>query len=330
MHKLVPIVVALVAAGGLVASACTINSTTTNNTPEGGGDDVTQPGDDSGIDTGTTEDTGTDVAVEAAAPQANIRLANLSPDSTGSGLDFCVAPHGTTTWTGPQLASAVGDAGTLSLAFPAVTTYFGIDPGQYDIEIVSGAVGTTCASPMGAAITNLPNLTANNYFTIAFVGDTTVAGTDQALTAIGFADDIARTDGNVNVRFLNADPALGGTATADFGTGGLGNSTFNPIETALTFGTVPTVSATDAGAIDTSGYVDLAATLFASATELSAHVTGQTTDTATVMGLTLAANSSNTVILINGKTGATAANFLVCQGDGTVSTTSLMSTCAVH
>lgn len=329
MTKLLPIIVAVVAAGGLAASACTVNSTTNNNGGEDGGtDSATGEDTGTGTDTGVETDTGTvaDAGMEAAAPVTNIRLANLSPDAPSAGYDFCLAPHGTTTWSGPQLAQIVGDAGTLSLAFPNVTTYFELDPGQYDLEIVQ-AGAADCTAPVGSAVTTLPSLAANGYYTFAFVGDTTVPGgsSDPAITAIGFADDPAPASG-INIRFFNTAPQFNGAITMDFGTGALSASSFVPLETGVAFATVPTASNSDAGTVDSNGYLSTAA--FTSNTEFSAHTTsGGTNDTATISSQMIASGSA-TIFLINGKTGGAAPSFLVCQGDTTSSTTSLLSNCA--
>lgn len=223
MTKLLPIIVAVVAAGGLAASGCTVNATV-NGGDGGPGSDSSTSGDDTGTntDTGVETDTGTDGGTEASTPQANIRLANWSPDSPTAGYDFCVSPHGANTWSGPQLAQAM-----VSLAFPTVTTYFQLDAGQYDVEIIA-AGQTDCTSDAAApVISNLAALAADSFYTLAFVGDTDVAGSDATLTAVLYGDDAARTDGNVNVRFLNAAPSLTGSTTVDFGTGAQSASTFS-------------------------------------------------------------------------------------------------------
>lgn len=332
MTKLLPIIVAVVAAGGLAASGCTVNATV--NGGDGGiGDDSSTSGDDTGTntDTGTTPNdsgTTTDAPGEAAAPSTNVRLANLSPDAPSAGYDFCLAPHGQSPqmWSGPQLAGVTGDAGSLSLAFPNVTTYFQLDPGQYDLEIVA-AGASDCTAPIGSAITSLPNLTQDNFFTIAFVGDTTVAGGDPALNAIGFQDDPAPASG-INLRFLNVAPQFNGTTTMDFGTGGLGSSTFVALETNVAFATLPSAASSDAGTVDGNGYLGTAA--LTSATEFSAHTsTGGTADTATIMSQMISTGSA-TIFLINGKTGGAAPGFLVCQGDTTSNSASLLSNCATH
>ncbi len=334
MTKLLPIIAAVVAAGGLAASGCTVNAIV--NGGDGGlGDDGGVDSATSGDDTGTNTDTGvvtdsgtTDAPGEAAAPSTNVRLANLSPDAPSTGYDFCLAPHGTTTWSGPQLAGVTGDAGSLSLAFPNVTTYFQLDPGAYDLEIVA-AGASDCTAPIGTAVTNLPNMTQDNFFTVAFVGDTTVTGGsgDPALTAIGFQDDPAPASG-INIRFLNVAPQFNGSITMDFGTGGLGSSTFVALETNVAFATLPTATSGDAGTVGSNGYLGTAA--LTSATEFSAHTSiGGTADTATIMSQMISTGSA-TIFLINGKTGGAAPGFLVCQGDTTSNSASLLSNCATH
>jgi hypothetical protein len=324
MNKLLPIIVAVVSAGGLAASACTVNSTTNN------GSDSGVTGDDSSTnnDTGTTDnDSGTavDAPEEAAAPEFFVRLADWSPDAPSGGYDVCLATHGTTTWVGPILASIAGDAGSFSLGFPTVTTYIPFTPpGTYDLEIV--AAGGACSSPIGSAITNLPAFAENSFYTIAIVGDSTAAGSDPTLTAIAFGDDAAPTNGTSNVRFLNVAPSLNGATTVDFGTGALAASTFSALETSVAFAALPTTSGGDAGTPDTNGYVSQPA--FTSATEFSGHTTsGATTDTATASGQMIAANSSATLVLINGKTGGTAPSFLVCTGDTTTGQVDNLSSC---
>jgi hypothetical protein len=244
-----------------------------------------------------------------------------------AGYDVCVATHGTTTFTGPILGMIGGDAGTVPFQFPAVTTYIAsIDPGQYDIEIVASGA-SDCTTPVGSAITNLPTLAANDFYTYAIVGDTTAAGSDATLTVVGFQDDAAPTNGSANVRFLNVAPSLSGSTTVDFGQGSFAVTPFNPLETAVGFGVVPTENAndSDAGTVDSAGYLQLPA--ITSDTQFSARLTtGATADIATASSQTLPANTSNTLVLINGKQG-NAATFLVCTGDATTSSTSLLSSC---
>jgi hypothetical protein len=326
MKTFLPIIGALVVAGSAATVACTINSTTTNNGTDGG----------TTADTGTNEDTGTtseagnedggaDAPSEAAAPSANIRFADWSPDAPAAGYDVCVAPHGTTQWQGPVLAQGIGDAGTLTFNFPTVSTYLQADVAQYDVEIV--AAGGSCASPIVSAVTNLPALVANAFYTLAIVGDTTKAGNDPTLTAVLFPDDIGPTDGSTNIRFLNVAPDL---ASMDFGAGTLTGNTFQAIESNVGFATLATQTGSSAGGmVDSSGYVGVFVA-DAGAIEYSGHTAqGGTTDTATASNQTFAANSAVTLALVNGKNGGAAAQFLVCTGDGVASTSSLTSTCSI-
>ena len=328
MKKYLPILTALVTAGSAATVACTINSTTNNSGTDGGTDTGTNEDTGTGNDTGTGDggtDASGDAPGEAAAPSANIRFANWSPDAPAAGYDLCIAQHGTTSWQGPVLAQAVGDAGTLTFNFPTVTTYFEADVGQYDVEIV--AAGGRCSSPIGSAITNLAPLAANDYYTLALVGDSTKAGNDPTLNAVLFPDDLAPTDGSTALRFLNVAPDL---AAMDFGAGTLAASSFDPIEVNVAFAGLATQSGNDAGGVvDGNGYVGVFAA-DAGPIEFSCHTSqGGTTDTATASNQTFAGNSAVTLALVNGKNGGPAAQFLVCTGDGTASTSSLTSTCTI-
>ncbi len=327
MNKLLPIIVAVVSAGGFAATGCTINNTSSGDAGPGEDGSI---GDDGGVNTdtglGADTSTGDDGGDGAAAPSTNVRLADWSPDAPAAGYDFCVSPHGTNppVWSGPQLATV-----QVSLAFPTVTTYFGLDVGQYDLEIVA-AGATDCTTPVAgtATITNLPSLAQDMFYTIAFVGDSMQGGTDPTLTAVGFQDDgVPTTATNANVRFYNAAPSLNGTTTVDFGTGALGASSFSGLETAVAFATLAATGGDAGVAPDTNGYVSVPA--FTSATEFSAHTTtGATTDTATASSQMVAAGTSATLVLINGKTGgANPASFLVCLGDGTTPATGATSNC---
>ncbi len=231
-----------------------------------GGLDATAGDDDGAVgndasDSGLAAETATDAAgdgdaaVEAAPPpMASIRLANWSPDSPVAGYDFCVAPHGTTTWTGPLLgveladAGTIGDGGANSLAFPLVSAYFDIPRGTYDVELVAAGSGS-CATAIATA-NALPALAASSFTTFAAVGDTSVAGSDPALKIVGFADDSTAVVGSALVRFVNAAPDL---AAVDLGTGTLAATNFQALFTNVQFGQAGTAAGSDAGTVDTNG-----------------------------------------------------------------------------
>ena len=205
----------------------------------------------------------------------------------------------------------------VSLAFPTVTTYFRIDAAQYDIEIVA-AGQTDCTSDASApVITNLAALTADAFYTLAFAGDSTVAGSDPSLTAYLFADDGARTDGNVNVRFLNAAPSLSGTTTVDFGTGAVGASTFVGLETSRRVRGGPDDGGRRRGHARHERLRRAARLRERDRVQRAHHDGRHHGHRPPPRPRSIATNTSATLVLINGKTGGTAkASFLVCQGDG--------------
>ncbi len=330
MNQVLPVLIAVLSAGGLVVTACSGRPTTNGGYATDGGETDAALDTSTGVqpDSSLTTDGGpvVDAPEEPPPPTTNVRLANWSPDAPSAGYDFCLAPHMTTSFAGPQLGLITGDAGTIPFAFPAVTTYFPLPPGRFDLEIVAFGA-PDCSSPIGARVTNLPELAANGFYTIAFVGDTAVTGSDAALTAVGFQDDAPPNDGSVSVRFLNAAPSLSGATTVDFGTGAQSAGTFSPLETSVAFGALATRSGSDAGTVDPLGYVQQPP--YSGNTELSAHLTtgANNVDTATASGQVIAGNSAVTVALVNGKTGGTPPGFLVCQGDSTTNSASLFSSC---
>jgi hypothetical protein len=333
MSKIAALLVFTVVGSGGLMSACTVNSTTNNNgaNEDGGangpdGTTDTSTGDDAANDANIGTDSGADAGTDAASPQTNIRFADWSPDAPATGFDFCVAAHGTTNWTGPVLGSELADAGTIgdgganSLQFPLVTAYLAIDPGQYDVEIVS-AGATSCASGVVPATTTLPTLAANAFTTFAVVGDVSMAGSDPGLKVVAFADDSTAATGAL-VRFINAAPDL---AAVDVGQGTLAGGNFQALFTGVQFGQPGTAAGSDAGAVDSNGYVSLAAL---SGARLSVHTSaGGTSDTATASNATFATGTISTLALVNGKNGGPAPQFLQCQDNA--ATTGLLSPCSV-
>jgi hypothetical protein len=69
-----------------------------------------------------------------AAPTAHVRIAHVSPGAPA--VDFCLARHGTTRFTGPLLAGAGRAAG---LSYATVTRYFDVDAARYDVRLVAPA-----------------------------------------------------------------------------------------------------------------------------------------------------------------------------------------------
>lgn len=142
-----------------------------------------------------------------------LRVANLSPDL--GDIDFCIAPAGTTTFTGPVMANTTG--GTAGLKFGgdgsmAISKYFSYEEGTYDVRIVSKAPGGTCAT----ALLTASNVSLGNgvYKLVAAVGQTGFAGAAHA-TAV-FTDETTAASNRVNIRFINAGflAIPGGTPSA--------------------------------------------------------------------------------------------------------------------
>ena len=71
-------------------------------------------------------------AATDAAAAALVRVAHLSPDAPA--VDFCIAAHGTTSFSGPVLKGASLTAG---LSYPSVTQYLPVPAGQYDVRLVA-------------------------------------------------------------------------------------------------------------------------------------------------------------------------------------------------
>jgi hypothetical protein len=276
--------------------------------------DTGAPGDDS--DGGGGVDAAPEAASETGPPsQTLVRLADWSPDAVA--LDFCVAPHGTGSWEGPLVAISAaldpdagldGDAGGDGLTFPSVTAYLSLVPGQYDVRIVA-AQATDCNVSIVNDAVSLPTLAANAYTTILVVGDASNAGKDAALTITSVADDATLpAGGGLALRFINASPSL---PSASFGTGSAAASTFVPLFTGVAFGTATSTAASDAGAVDTNGYLALPSLAGA----VSVVATGGTTDLATVSDLSIAAGFVVTTAVIGGKTGGAAPAIIECFDD---------------
>jgi hypothetical protein len=328
MSKLLPLLAyAVVGTGGLVG-ACTVTSTTNNNnspTEDGGTNGQDATADSNGNDVATDTNSSTDAGQDAAPPQTNVRFANWSPDAPASGFDFCVAPHGTTNWTGPILGSeladagSIGDSGTNSLPFPLVTAYLAIDPGQYDVQVLS-AGATSCTGGI-LTVTTLATLATDAFTTFAVVGDVSKAGNDPGLTVVGFTDDSTAASGAL-VRFINAAPDL---SAVDFGQGTLAASNFQALFTNVQFGQAGSAMGSDAGSVDTNGFLSLAAL---SGATLSVHTSaGGTSDTATASNVSVAASTIATLALVNGKNGGPAPQFLLCQDNAP--TPGLLGQCSI-
>ena len=147
------------------------------------------------------------------ATQALLRFANWSPDAPAA--DFCIAPHGTTAFQGPLLASraaqlggASADAGSGALPFPGVTTYLLVEPGRYDARLVAPG-SMDCNASITTDATGLPALPVGGLGTIALVGATNPQHGQPRLAIVGFLDDLSnKLPTTFILRDINAAPDL--------------------------------------------------------------------------------------------------------------------------
>jgi hypothetical protein len=142
---------------------------------------------------------------------ARVRVAHVSPGAPA--VDFCLARHGTTQFTGPILAGAGRAAG---LSYATVTRYFDVDAARYDVRLVAPGA-TSCAQPLAGLddFTRLPELTPGASATIAAEGTLGGQG-DAAFTLRGYADATEVPAAMTRLRFVHASP---GTPPVDVGTG---------------------------------------------------------------------------------------------------------------
>ena len=203
--------------------------------------------------------------------QAQIRVAHVSPGAPA--VDFCLAPHGTASFTGPVLAGAGRATG---LSYATVTRYFSVDPGQYDVRLVAPGAAD-CKTPLAGLddFTKLPMLAAGTAATIAAEGMLGAQGA-AAFTLRGYADDTAVDSGQARLRFIHASP---GTPAVDTGTGG--GALFTPVFVNLAYGAASTVTTAPLEQV-----------------ELSARAHGTTSDVISALGTTLPAGAIATAFAI--------------------------------
>lgn len=155
---------------------------------------------------------GCSAAPDTGSSDAQLRVAHLSPDAPA--VDFCVAAHGTKTFTGPVLATSGAAAG---LSYANVTKYIPLPAGQYDVRLVAPG-SSSCSTPLGglADFTNLPALPAGANVTVAAEGLVAI-GSNPSFTLQAYVDDASVDAGKAKLRFIHASP---GTPAVDVGTGG--------------------------------------------------------------------------------------------------------------
>jgi uncharacterized protein DUF4397 len=176
---------------------------------------------------------------DAPTGTAHVRVAHLSPDAPN--VDFCVAPHGTASWTGPILAS---NGHMTGLAYGNATKYFDLDATQYDVRLVPPAQ-PDCTMPLANLpdITDLPDLPADAFATLGAEGLVTI-GASTAFVVKAYIDDSTVDPSMAKLRFIHASP---GTPAVDLGIGG--GALFTSVFSDIAFGNASSV---------TNGYVTVA------------------------------------------------------------------------
>jgi hypothetical protein len=233
---------------------------------------------------------------DASPITANVRVAHLSPGAPA--VDFCLAPHGTTTWTGPVLA---GLGVTTGLPYSNVTKYVAVGAQQYDVRIVTP--GATCMTGAVPDITNLPALPAGGSVTLAAIGELAPGdGGGAPFSLKAFIDDTSVASGKAKLRFVHASS---GSPTVDVGLGG--GVLFTPVFADVSFGNT-------AAAAMPNGYVETNPLTNA---EISARADNTTTDVLAIKGANLAAGTIATAFAI-GKIGNTTSplKVLLCADNG--------------
>lgn len=306
-----------------VSGVCLV--TACSSSPSGtadGGSTASEAGPDAPSEAASSDDGGgSDGGADADGAIANpayLRLANWSPDAPA--VDFCVAPHGSTSFQGPLLAKTFvppplppADGGATGLPFPDVSAFVQVNPGQYDVRLVA-AGATSCATGMGSDLTSLPALAAGAYETVAAVGDVTKTGSDPSLSLVAFGDDsVVANSLDGALRFINVAPSI---AAADFGRGSVTGGNFQTLFANVAFAKAGSQADADAGTVDSAGFVDVHP--FGGAT-LSAHPTMGGGNETVGTNVVVNAGDLSTFVLVNGKTGGAAPQLLQCydsQSDG--------------
>jgi hypothetical protein len=208
----------LLAGLGLVAVACSARSNAAGSSHANQGTEAGGPL--------PVADAGADGADDATAiaPQAYLRVAQLSPDLPP--IDLCVAPHGSTVFQGPLLARLVAslgaeeggttDASPPGLAYAQVSAYLALDEGQYDVRLVA-AGASSCSASLSSA--NAPD--------------------DDGDDAASFVD--AGRGGDSEAGEAETDDTGGESSTTDAGADGAGGTADRTNLSLLSFDTYTTL-----------------------------------------------------------------------------------------
>jgi hypothetical protein len=237
---------------------------------------------------------------------AHVRVAHLSPDAPN--VDFCVASHGTTDFTGPLLTI---NGHLTGLPYGNVTKYFELASDQYDVRLVAPGAAD-CKTALGGLpdFTNLPPLEPDVSATIGAEG-LVAFGSTTPFTLKAYIDDTSVESGKAKLRFIHASP---GTPAVDIGLGG--GALFASVFSDISYGNA---------AANTNGYVTTDAIAGA---EISARAHGTLQDALAIKPAALPANAIATAYAI-GVIGNTATPLRVLLCTDNAPPTGLLTPCNI-
>ena len=224
-----------------------------------------------------------------------LRVAHLSLG--GPAVDFCWAPQGSTTFTGPAMRTPVVPvASPTGLAYSSVSRYFALDAGAYTVRVVPFATGSCAAVVPGFADVAV-TVGSAGYYTVAAAGVISQAAPANPQLK-SFTDAFTPDPAKVIIRFLNAVP---GPTALDIGTGT--PAAFTPLFDNLTFLGLATATPP----VNSIGYAIVAPSGFAPPIVLTTCVHGQPRTAQTCpISVTLTADQAASI-----KGGTVASAFLV-------------------
>ena len=191
-----------------------------------------------------------------------IRLAHLSIGAPA--VDFCWAPQGSTTFTGPAMRTPVVPAvSPTGLTYAQASRYFALDAGAYTVRLVPFAA-TNCATPVPGFTDIVVTVGSAGYYTVAAAG---ILGQSAPANPQlkSFTDVFTPDPTKVIIRFVNALP---GSPALDLGTGT--PATFAPIFRNLAY----LALATPTAPVDALGYASVAPAGFSGTVVLTTCLNG--------------------------------------------------------
>ena len=129
-----------------------------------------------------------------------VRLAHLACDAGGT-VDICFRPKGASSWTGSNVTQVFKQSGDPdAFYYPAVSVYFDVAEGDYDVRMVDGGA-PDCSVPYDAAFDHgSVTFAPGAHYTLSLEGDKS----KHTLFFQNTADDAEPTDGSVGFQALNA------------------------------------------------------------------------------------------------------------------------------